>query len=85
MSIKSGFCKAIVLTIFLFSVTSLHAKVKLPSILGDNMVLQQKTAAKLWGWAKENVKIKITTSWDKVQSVQNKKGILQCSICPADR
>ncbi len=65
MSIKSGFCKAIVLTIFLFLVTSLHAKVKLPSILGDNMVLQQKAVAKLWGWAKENVKIKITTSWDK--------------------
>jgi sialate O-acetylesterase len=44
---------------------SLQAKVKLPSILGNNMVLQQKTAVKLWGWSKENIKIKITTSWDK--------------------
>ncbi len=65
MSVKLSFLKAFVLAVFLFSITSLHAKVKLPSILGDNMVLQQKTAAKLWGWAKENVKIKITTSWDK--------------------
>ncbi len=65
MNIKSDFWKAFFAAIFLFSVTTLHAKVKLPSILSDNMVLQQKTAAKLWGWAKENVKIKVTTSWDK--------------------
>ncbi len=65
MRIKLVFWKASLLAIFLFSVTCLQANVKLPSILGDNMVLQQKTAAKLWGWAKENVKIKVTTSWDK--------------------
>ena len=53
------------LTAFLFSVVSLHAKVKLPSIIADNMVLQQKTAANLWGWAKENTTIKVKTSWDK--------------------
>lgn len=49
----------------LLSAASLQAKVKLPAILGDNMVLQQKTAAKIWGWASENAKIKVTTSWDK--------------------
>jgi sialate O-acetylesterase len=49
----------------LLTTSSLYAKVKLPAILGDNMVLQQKTAVKIWGWATENAKIKVTTSWDK--------------------
>jgi len=55
----------IVLVSLLLSTASLYAKVKLPGILGDNMVLQQKTAAKIWGWANKNAKIKVTTSWDK--------------------
>lgn len=57
--------KAIVLAISLLSVASLQAKVKLPTVLGDNMVLQQKTAVKIWGWAAENAKVKVKTSWDK--------------------
>ena len=62
---KLSIWKVIILVPFLLSVTSLQAKVKLPSILCDNMVLQQKTEAKLWGWAKENAKIQVKTSWDK--------------------
>jgi sialate O-acetylesterase len=76
MNIKLGFCKGFVLTFLLFLVTSLQAKVKLPSILADNMVLQQKTAVKLWGWANENTTIKVTTSWDKktYTSLSDSKG-----------
>jgi len=61
---------------FLFSIGSLQAKVILPFILGSNMVLQQKTTAKLWGWSKANSKISITTSWDKKQyrSMSDSKG-----------
>ena len=33
---------------------SAHAKVRLPHIIGDNMVLQQQTEARLWGWAKQS-------------------------------
>ena len=29
-----------------------QAKVKLPHIVGDNMILQQNTEASLWGWDK---------------------------------
>ena len=32
--------------------TGAQAKVKLPHILGDNMILQQNTEASLWGWDK---------------------------------
>ena len=66
---------ALIITL-LFSIESLHAKVKLPAILGSNMVLQQKTAAKLWGWSKTNTKISVTTSWDKklYKSISDSQG-----------
>ncbi|MBQ6204592.1 MAG: 9-O-acetylesterase [Prevotella sp.] len=40
-----------------------QAKVTLPYVMGDNMILQQQTEARLWGktTAKE---VKVTTSWD---------------------
>ncbi len=41
-----------------------EAKVKLPAVLSDHMVLQQKTEVKLWGWA-DGKKVSVTTSWDK--------------------
>jgi sialate O-acetylesterase len=47
----------------------IQAKVKLPSILADNMVLQQQSAVKLWGLAAGNSKIKIICSWDKKSHV----------------
>lgn len=50
---------ALVLTI-----TGVQAKVKLPHILCDNMVLQQQTDARLWGWAKAGKAVKVTTSWN---------------------
>ena len=36
---------------FLFLSVNAEAKVKLPSVLADNMVLQQQTDVKLWGQA----------------------------------
>ncbi|MDX1284790.1 MAG: glycosyl hydrolase family 2, partial [Draconibacterium sp.] len=50
--------------LFLFSNHAL-AEVKLPSIFGDGMVLQQQTDAAIWGTATANKTIKITTSWNK--------------------
>ena len=44
---------------------SVYPKVKLPSILSDNMVLQQQSNVKLWGETKPNTSIEITTSWDR--------------------
>lgn len=50
---------------------SAQAKVRLPHIIGDNMVLQQQTEARLWGWAKAGQTVRVTTSWnDETVSVQ---------------
>ena len=40
-----------------------QAKVKLPHILGDDMVIQQNSEANLWGWDKPGTEVKVTTSW----------------------
>ena len=41
------------------------AKIVLPAILANNMVLQQKSNVPLWGNANANATIKVTTSWNK--------------------
>ena len=40
-----------------------QAKVRLPHLICDNMVLQQQTDARLWGWAQPGKTVKVTTSW----------------------
>lgn len=40
------------------------AKITLPTFFGDNMVLQQKTEAAIWGTAKAGSKVSILTSWN---------------------
>ena len=30
-------------------------------------MLQQSTAAKMWGWAKPNSKVEVSVSWDKAK------------------
>ena len=52
-----------VLILSIFIAISTRANVKLPSILNDNMILQQNTDVKLWGWADAGEKITIKTSW----------------------
>lgn len=41
-----------------------EAKVKLPSVLADNMVLQQQTDVKLWGQAQAKATLTVKTSWN---------------------
>jgi sialate O-acetylesterase len=53
-----------VLIVLVFSSGPLLGEVKLPSIFGDNMVLQQKTEAAIWGTAASNSTVKIITSWN---------------------
>lgn len=40
-----------------------QAKVKLPHILGDNMIIQQNAQTNLWGWDKPGTNVEVTTSW----------------------
>lgn len=42
-----------------------QARIRLPSLIGPNMVLQQQTQAPLWGWARSGSAVSVTTSWNK--------------------
>ncbi|MCI1639652.1 MAG: sialate O-acetylesterase [Bacteroidales bacterium] len=48
---------------------SLSAKISLPSVISDNMVLQQKTDAALWGTAEPGVKVTVRTGWSRNKTV----------------
>ena len=50
---------------FMFSLLAVLAAnaLEIPEIFGDNMVLQQNTQAKVWGWAKAGNYIMVSPSW----------------------
>ena len=55
----------ILITLFLLCATRMiWAEITLPSIIGDNMVLQQKTASAIWGKADPGEKVSVKGSWD---------------------
>jgi sialate O-acetylesterase len=45
-------------------VISSNAAIRLPAVISSNMVLQQQSTVKLWGWCGPGEKIAITTSWN---------------------
>lgn len=47
------------------SALSVQAKVRLSHLISDNMVLQQQTEVRLWGWAKAGATVKVTVSWQQ--------------------
>lgn len=48
----------------ILSATSTSAKVTMPKMFSDGMVMQQQSTANLWGTATGKSTVKITTSWD---------------------
>ena len=58
----------------LLAATTASAKVTLPKMFSDGMVMQRETNANLWGTAKGSATVSITTSWDgKTYSVKSGK------------
>ena len=52
--------KLMLAVLFCAAATGLGAKVKLPALMGDGMVLQQRSDANLWGWADPGRKVTVT-------------------------
>ncbi|SMB80768.1 Sialate O-acetylesterase [Hymenobacter roseosalivarius DSM 11622] len=42
-----------------------RAKIRLPALIGPNMVVQQRSQAPLWGWARPGSAVSVLTSWDQ--------------------
>ena len=65
--------KQFISLLLLCCAVTLSAKVKLHSLVGDNMIVQQQTDVRLWGTARAGAEIKVTPSWSG-----------QMSTCKAD-
>jgi len=68
-SMLSGFATAVLL-----SAMPAVAAVRLPAILGDHMVLQQRTDASIWGWASPGERVQVEASWEKATRVADADG-----------
>ena len=53
------------------SAGEVSAKIELPEIIGDNMVLQQQTEARLWGTAQASATVSVKADWME-QAVETK-------------
>lgn len=51
------------IALLFFSLT-LSARVRVPALFSDHMVLQQKQQVPFWGWSEPNATITISCSWD---------------------
>jgi len=58
LSLRSALVPSILLA-FTFAAT-LHAELKLPAIISDHMVLQQKQSNPIWGWDTPGTKVTVT-------------------------
>ncbi|GJM29425.1 MAG: 9-O-acetylesterase [Cyclobacteriaceae bacterium] len=53
----------LLLALWILSIPSVTAAIKLPAIVSSNMVLQRNTTVVLWGWADPGESVSIKTSW----------------------
>ncbi|MGZ5190324.1 MAG: sialate O-acetylesterase [Flavisolibacter sp.] len=64
-----------------FAFNTVKADIRLPAIISSNMVLQQNSKMKLWGWGDPNEKVVVTTSWntkkDSTKVDENAKWLLE--------
>jgi sialate O-acetylesterase len=56
--------KLLLYSIALLFSAALHAAIRLPALVGNNMVLQQNDSVTIWGWANPSEKITVFTGWD---------------------
>ena len=56
-----------VVFVVLLVVGGVFADIKLPAVIGDNMVLQQGEKVAIWGWAEANEEVMVGVSWHSMQ------------------
>lgn len=72
-----------ILTLLLaISLATAGKALNLPQIFSDNMMLQQQTNAKIWGWAKPGSSVLVRTSWSNLKQnvVAGKDGRWEASV-----
>lgn len=59
-----------------------HAELKLPSIIGDNMVLQRDLENPIWGWANADAPVKVTIAGQTHDTKADAEGKWQVKLAP---
>ncbi len=71
----------IALFFLLFSVVPpLQAKIRLPRVLSDNMVLQQGVKIKVWGWADKGESVSVSLDGNTAHATAGDSGSWQCEL-----
>jgi len=63
-NMRNKYLSGAILIFLVVSVVS-GSELRLPSILGDHMVLQQNTTVNVWGWAAPGDPVEVITSWNE--------------------
>lgn len=72
-----------ILTILLISVfIPVYAKITVPSVISDNMVLQRDSPVKLWGWANKGETVTIEFNGQKITAKTDKNGLWKTQLKP---
>src|SRR4028119_478920 len=61
---------------------SLYADVRLPKLVGDNMVLQQNTRLPLWGWASPGERVTVSFNGQQGAAKAGKDGKWTLTLAP---
>lgn len=71
-----NFRRLILQTVVALVAITVHAKVKLPHVLSDGMVLQQGSNVQLWGWSSAKAVVRVRASWtsDIISTQANARG-----------
>jgi sialate O-acetylesterase len=71
---KHSFYKQLLAAVLLvvFSANMASAKIVLPSVFSDNMVLQQNSEVAIWGWGDAGENLKIVADWNTTDTLKVK-------------
>jgi sialate O-acetylesterase len=75
-------CLMILVGVSLFAATAVQADVKLPSIFGDHMVLQQGQANPVWGWADAGEAVTVTICGQSKKATPDEDGKWEVKLDP---
>jgi hypothetical protein len=67
---------------FALSPATLQAEIKLPSVFGDHMVLQQGQQLPVWGWAEPEESVTVSVAGQSKSTKAKKDGSWEIRISP---
>lgn len=65
---------ALLLIIILLQTDTLYARVRLPKLVGDSMVIQRDTRVKIWGWADKGEAVRVTFKGKRFNATADANG-----------